>query len=108
MDILRPCKNPVLPTKYLHVVTLEGLESLQGNSGGSRDELQQPGSALLVEGLHRFPEPFDDVAVWGAVFEPRVGLPVVDVDFAESAYDQLQGKRKSRERVGPCKRDTYT
>lgn len=70
--------------------TLESLESLQGNSGGAGDKLQQPRSALLVERLHSFPEPFDDVAVWSAVFEPRVGLPVVDVDFTQAAYNQLR------------------
>lgn len=72
------------------VVTLKGLEALQGNPGGAGDKLQQPRSSLLVEGLHGFPEPLHDVAVRGAVFEPRVGLPVVDVDFAQAAYDQLQ------------------
>lgn len=66
----------------LGVITLERLEALQGNSGGAGDKLQQAGSTLLVERLHGFPEPLHNVAVWGAVFEPRVGLPVVDVDFA--------------------------
>lgn len=74
------------------MITLKGLEALQGNSGGAGDKLQQPGSAFLIEGLHGFPEPLHDVAVWGAVFEPRVRLPVVDVDFAQAAYDQLQSE----------------
>lgn len=88
------CTGSIYITKHtvlvLAVVTLEGLESLQWNSGGSGDKLQQPSSALLFEGLHSFPEPFDDVAVRSAVFEPRVGLPVVDVNFTQSAHDQLQ------------------
>lgn len=79
----------------LGVSTLEGLEALQGNSGGAGDKLQQPGSALLVEGLHGFPEPFHNVAIWSAVFEPRVGLPVVDVDFTQATYDQLQVEERS-------------
>lgn len=69
--------------------TLEGFETLQGNPGRAGDKLQQPGSALLVEGLYSFPKPFDDVAVWSAMFEPRVGLPVIDVDFTQAAYNQL-------------------
>ncbi len=75
---------------------MEGLEALQGNSGGSSDKLQQSGSALLVERLNGFPEPLHDVAVWGAVFEPRVGLPVVDVDFTQPAHDQLQDEDRGK------------
>jgi len=80
-------------------VTLEGLEALQRNSGGAGDELQQPGPALLVEGLHGLPEPLDAAALRRAVLEPRVRLPVVDVDFAEAAHDQLRGRRESERAV---------
>lgn len=83
------CVDSCLPT-------LERLEALQGNSGGAGDELQQAGSALLVEGLHGFPEPFDDVALCRAVLEARVGLPVVDVDFTQATYDQLRVEDRSR------------
>lgn len=69
---------------------------MQRNSGGAGDKLQQPGSALLLEGLHGFPEPFDDVAVRSAVFEPRVGLPVVDVDLTQAAHDQLQAENSGQ------------
>lgn len=80
----------------LAVGTLKGLEALQRNSGGSCDKLQQPGSALLFEGLHSLPEPLDDVAVRSAVFEPRVGLPVIDVDFTQPAHDQLQAGKSGQ------------
>lgn len=76
------------------IITLEGFEALQGNSGRAGDKLQQPGSALLVKGLHSFPKPFHYVAVWSAVFEPRVGLPVVDVDFTQTTYNQLQVEKR--------------
>lgn len=69
---------------------MKGLETLQRNSGGTRDKLQQPGSALLIEGLDGFPEPLNDAGVRSAVLQPRVGLPVVDVDFTQAAHDQLQ------------------
>lgn len=95
---------PMLET-YLHnktqyavsivfISTLEGFEALQGNPGRASDKLQQPGSALLVEGLHSFPKPFNYVAVWSAMFEPRVGLPVIDVDFTQATYNQLQEEKR--------------
>lgn len=97
------CKRCIYITKHnvctvflLGVITLESLEALQGNSGGAGDKLQQPGSALLVKGLHGFPEPFHNVAVWSAVFEPCVGLPVIDVDFTQAAHNQLQAEERSR------------
>lgn len=80
----------------LGLITLEGLEALQGNSGRAGDKLQQPGSALLVKGLHGLPEPLDNVAVWSAVFEPCVGLPVVDVDFTQATYNQLHVEKGRR------------
>lgn len=83
-------KHEVHTIFTLGVTTLEGLEALQGNPGRAGDKLKKPGSALLVEGLHGFPKPLHNVAVWSAVFEPRVGLPVVDVDFAEATYNQLR------------------
>lgn len=89
-------KHKVCTVLILCVITLQSLEALQGNSGGTGDKLQQPGSALLVEGLHSFPEPLHNVAVWSAVFEPCVGLPVVDVDFTQAAYNQLQVEERSR------------
>lgn len=63
---------------------------MQGNPGGASDELQQPGPALFVKRLHSLPEPLDDVAVWSAVLEARVGLPIVDVNFSQATYDELQ------------------
>lgn len=69
--------------------TLESLKTLEGDPGGTGDKLQQPGSAFLIERLHSFPEPFNDVAVWSAVLESCVGLPVVDVDFTQAAHNQL-------------------
>lgn len=70
-------------------VTLQGLEALEWDSRRSRHELQEPGPPLLVEGLHRLPEPPDDVAVSHTVLQPRVGLPVVQVYFIQAAYYQL-------------------
>lgn len=70
-------------------VTLQGLEALERDSGGPRHELQEPGPPLLVEGLHRLPEPPDDVAVSCAVLQPGVGLPVVHVYFIQAAHYQL-------------------
>lgn len=70
---------------------------MEGDPGGTGDKLQQPGSAFLIERLHSFPEPFNDVAVWSAVLESCVGLPVVDVDFTQAAHNQLQRERE-RER----------
>lgn len=77
-------------------VTLEGLEALQRNPGRARNKLQQPGSALLVKRLHCLPEPLDYVAVRGAVLETRVGLPIIDVDFAQATHDELHGQERSR------------
>lgn len=79
------------------VITLEGFEALQGDPGRTSDKLQQSGSALLVEGLHCFPKPFNNVAVWSAMFEPRVGLPVIDVDFTQATYNQLQVEERGDE-----------
>lgn len=71
-------------------VTLQGLEALERDAGGSRHELQEPGPSLFIEGLHRLPEPPDDVAVGCAVLQPGVGLPVVQIYLIQAAYDQLR------------------
>lgn len=76
------------------LITLKSLEALQGNSGGTRDELQQPRSALFIERLHSFPEPFNNVAVGRAVLQARVAFPVVDVDLPQAAHDELQAEKK--------------
>lgn len=70
-------------------VTLQSLEALEGDSSGPGDKLQEPGPPLLIEGLHRLPEPAHDVAVGHTVLEPSVGLPVVQIDFIQAADDQL-------------------
>ena len=75
-------------------VTLQGLEPLQGDSGGPRDELQQPGSPLFVKRLHGFPEPLHDVAVQRAVLQTCVGPPVSDVDLTQTANYQLRGEER--------------
>lgn len=72
------------------IFTLESLEALQGHSGRASDKLQQACASLLVIRLHRLPEPLDHVAVGGAVLQPRVGLPVVDVDLAQTTHNQLR------------------
>lgn len=72
-------------------VTLQSLEALERDPSGPGHELQEPGPPLLVEGLHRLPEPADDVAVGPAVLQPRVGLPVAHVDLIQAADDQLRG-----------------
>ncbi|OWK11178.1 hypothetical protein Celaphus_00007304 [Cervus elaphus hippelaphus] len=74
-------------------VTLQRLEALEGDPLGARHELQQPGPPLLVEGLHRLPEPPDHIAVGPAVLQPRVGLPVVQVNLVQAADDQLRGMK---------------
>lgn len=70
-------------------VTLQSLEALERNSCGSCHKLQEPGSPLLIEGLHRLPEPPDDVAVCHTVLQPSVGLPVIQVYLIQAAYYQL-------------------
>lgn len=70
--------------------TLEGFEALQGDPGGAGDKLQQPGPALLIVRLHGLPEPLDDVGVRGAVLQPCVGLPVVDVDLTQATHYELR------------------
>lgn len=80
----RPSASPTTTS-----VTLQRLEALEGDPRGARHELQQPGPPLLVEGLHRLPKPPDHVAVSPAVLQPRVGLPVVQVDLVQAADDQL-------------------
>lgn len=81
--------------------TLQGLEALQGDAGGAGDKLQQPSPPLLIVGLHGAPEPLDDVAVRGAVFQPGVDLPVVNVDLAQAADDKLEvGRGQVREGGG--------
>lgn len=83
----------------LNGITLESLKTLEGDPGGTGDKLQQPGSAFLIERLHSFPEPFNDVAVWSAVLESCVGLPVVDVDFTQAAHNQLQRERERKSSI---------
>lgn len=73
------------------LVTLEGLEALQGDSRGAGDELQQPRTPLLIIGLHGPPEPLDYVAVGRAVLQTRVGLPVVDVYLTQTTDNELDG-----------------
>lgn len=70
-------------------VTLQRLEALERDARGPRDELQEPGPPLLVEGLHGLPEPPDDVAVGHTVLQPSVGLPVAQVYFIQAANYQL-------------------
>lgn len=70
-------------------VTLQSLEALERNSCGSCHKLQKSGSSLLIEGLHRLPEPPDDVAVCHTVLQPCVGLPVIQVYLIQSTYYQL-------------------
>lgn len=77
-------------------LTLEGLEALQRNPGGASHKLQQSSSALLIKRLHRLPEPLDNVAVGSAVLKTRVGLPVVDVDFAKAAHNELHSRERSK------------
>ena len=83
--------GPARPGPAATAVTLQRLEALEGDPRGARHELQQPGPPLLVEGLHRLPEPPDHVAVGPTVLQPRVGLPVVQVDLVKAADDQLRG-----------------
>lgn len=79
------------PLGPLPPLTLEGLEALQRHPGGTGDKLQQPSSSLLLEGLHRPPEPADHPAVRGAVLQPGVGAPVCDVNLPQAAHYQLGG-----------------
>lgn len=90
---------PVFHVFILNGITLESLKTLEGDPGGTGDKLQQPGSAFLIERLHSFPEPFNDVAVWSAVLESCVGLPVVDVDFTQAAHNQLQRERERKSSI---------
>ena len=74
-----------------HVLaTLQCFEALQRNTRGAGDKLEESAPPLLVEGLHRLPEPLDDVAVGDAVLQPRVRLPVAKVDLPQTTDDQLQ------------------
>lgn len=84
------CRNtPAHSSSSSTSVTLQSLEALERDSGGSSHELQEPGPPLLVEGLHRLPEPPDDVAVGHAVLQPGVGLPVTHVYFIQATNYQL-------------------
>lgn len=69
--------------------TLEGLEALQGDSGGAGDELQQPRASLLIVRLHGTPKPLHDVAVGRAVLQAGVGLPVVNVYLTQTTHYEL-------------------
>lgn len=77
---------------------MQGFESLQRDSGGAGDELQQSGSPLLVVRLHGPPEPLHDVTVRRAVLQTGVSLPVVDIDLPQSTHNKL----KVRETLEPC------
>lgn len=79
--------------------TLEGLEALQGDSGGAGDKLQQPRAPLFVVRLHGAPEPLNNVAVGRAVLQAGVGLPVVNVYLPQATHYELDvGGRGERSR----------
>ena len=81
-----------------HVLaTLQCFEALQRNTRGAGDKLEESAPPLLVEGLHGVPEPLHTVALGRAVLEPRVRLPVVDVDLPQATHNQLRGDETRRE-----------
>lgn len=88
----------ILNEKLVTSGTLQGFESLQRDSGGAGDKLQQSGSPLLIVRLHGPPEPLHDVTVRRAVLQTGVWLPVVDIDLPQSTHNKL----KARETVEPC------
>lgn len=74
-------------------VTLQSLETLEGNPRGARHKLQQPGPSLLIKGFHRLPEPLDNIAVSHAVLQACVGLPVIQVDLIQATYYELMDQK---------------
>lgn len=71
------------------LATLQCFKALKRDTCGAGDELEQSAPPLLVEGLHRLPEPLHYVTVGHTVLKPRVGLPVVQIDLPKSSNDQL-------------------
>lgn len=78
------------------VITLESLEALQWNPGRSCDKLQKSGSTLLIKRFHSFPKPLHNVAVWCAMFESSVGLPVIYVNFTQATHDELHVEKRGQ------------
>lgn len=88
-QFLWPNPSPRRPQPASTPVTLQRLETLKWDPRGASDELQQPCTPLLIEGLHRLPEPANHVTVGPAVLQPCVALPVVQVDLVQATNDQL-------------------
>ena len=70
--------------------SLESLEALERDAGGSGDELEEPSAHLLGVALDDLPEPAYDRGVGVAVFQAGVGLPVLDVDLADSTWEKIE------------------
>lgn len=62
------------------VHTLKLLEAVQRHFACARDELQQLGQLLLVEGSDCAPEPLDLLAGRRVIMVLGVALPVVDIN----------------------------
>lgn len=56
----------------------------------ARDELQQLGQLLLVEGSNRAPEPLDLLTGWRVVVVLGVVLPVVHIDVWQTRDEELE------------------
>ena len=63
---------------------LEGLEALERHPRGARHELQEARAHLLRVVLDDAPEPLHHRRLRVAVLQPRVVLPVGDVDLADA------------------------
>merc|ERR1719232_143360 len=69
---------------------LQGLEPLQRDPGGTRHELQQPRSHLLVVPRHDPPEPDDLRGLGRTMLQSGVALPVLEINRSKAYNDQFE------------------
>lgn len=82
------------------LATLQCFEALERDARRAGDKLEQPAPPLLVERLHRLPEPLHYVTVGHAVLQPRVRLPVAQINLPKSSNDQLRAHTTHTHRHG--------
>ena len=77
--------EPPRPVRALQV-----FEPIDGDTRRARGELEQARLLFLVELAHDLPEPLDELVVLLAAPVVRVAFPVVDVDLAQAADQDLE------------------
>ena len=72
------------------VGTLQVLEAVNGDTGGTGCKLEQPGPLVALPLGNALPEPLDDLV--GLLVAPVIGvsLPVIDVNVGETTDEQLE------------------